>query len=185
MNHQLSLEAPDTLNKCILRIVDTSTYLSRLPVRCPILQITVPGFDRPVVFDEAKITPEFNLNLTACDLELQTEGCGSEFMNLPDGIYIIKYSVSPNDQVFVEYNHLRITCALKRIQEIYCDLDLAACDPPEKVKKTLSEIQEIEQYLKAAKAYVEFCHTPEKGIDLYRYAVKLLGAMTCSSCSIC
>lgn len=183
--HVLSLEAPDTLNKCILRVVDTSVYNTQKAPVCPLLQITLPGFNIPVQFTDAQIAPGFSLNLTACDLELQTANCGSVYNDLPDGIYIIKYSVSPNDLVYVEYNHLRITCALNKIQAIYCDLDLAACDPPAAVKEKLNQVRLIQQYLSAAKAQVEFCHQPAKGMELYRYAMKLINKLDCSSCSTC
>lgn len=183
--HVLSLEAPDTLNKCILRIVDTSIYNSQSAPKCPLLQITLPGFNVPVQFDESQIAPGFNLILTACDLEIQNDQCGTVYNDLPDGIYIIRYSVSPNDIVYVEYNHLRITCALYKIQQIYCDLDLGTCDPPDKVKQKLEQVQMIQQYLMAAKAEVEFCHHPDKGMQLYNYALKLLNKITCSSCKTC
>lgn len=181
----LSLEAPDTLNKCILRVIDTSIYNPTKAPACPLLQITLPGFNVPVQFDETKIQPGFMLNLTACDLELQTVNCGTTYNSLPDGIYILKYAVSPHEFVFVEYNHLRITCALNKIQGIYCDLDLGTCDPPESIKQKLNQIRLIQQYLNAAKAYVEYCHQPTKGMQLYRYAVKLLDKFTCTSCGTC
>lgn len=181
--HVLSLEAPDTMNKCILRIVDTSIYNSQVPVTCPVLQVTLPGFQRPVVFDDTVIQPGFILNLTACDLEVQTAQCGTIYNDLPDGIYIIKYSVSPNDLVYVEYNHLRMTKALWRYYNILCELDVAACDPPASVKEKLNQLNLIRMYLDAAKAQVEFCHQPKKGMELFNYAVKLLDKMTCSSCS--
>jgi hypothetical protein len=182
--HVLSLETPDTLNKCILRIIDTSVYTNTNTPSCQLLQITVPGFAVPVQFDASDIQPGFSLNLTGCDLELQTTECGSSFVDLPDGVYILRYSVSPNDYVFAEYNHLRITEALNIIQCIYCDLDISNCDPPVKTKEKLNQLTLIRRYLDAAKAYVEFCHQPQKGMELYRYAVKLLDKMTCNtSCS--
>jgi hypothetical protein len=180
--HVLSLEAPDTLNTCILRIVDTSVYNDQIPVSCPLLQVTLPGFNTPVNFDQSVIDPGFILNLTACDLQIQTSQCGTVFTDLPDGIYILKYSVSPNDLVYVEYNHLRITKALIKIQSIYCDLDLGTCDPPEKIKAKLEQLRLAESYLKAAKAMVEYCLQPQKGMELYRYAVKLLDKITCKTC---
>lgn len=181
-NHVLSLEVPDTMNKCILRIVDTSVYNGQVQVACPVLQVTLPGFVRPVTFDESVIQPGFSVNLTACDLEIQTENCGSTFVDLPDGIYIIKYSVSPNDLVYVEYNHLRMTKALNRYYGILCDLDMGACDPPETVKDKLNKLRMIRMYMDAAKAQVEICHQPEKGMQLFSYAVKLLDKMTCKTC---
>jgi len=182
----LSLEVPDTMNKCVLRVQDMSIYNPQKPAVCPLLQITLPGFKLPVQFTDVQIQLGFSLNLTACDLELQTQNCGSKYNDLPDGIYIIRYSVSPNDIVYVEYNHLRITCALNKVQAVYCDLDLAACDPAAVVKEKLNQIRLIQQYLYAAKAQVEFCHQPQKGMELYRYALKLLGKLTCNtSCSTC
>lgn len=181
-NHVLSLEVPDTLNKCILRVIDTSIYNPLTTPTCQLLQVTLPGFNEPVNFDDSVIQPGFSLNLTACDLGLQKNQCGTVYNDLQDGLYIIKYSVSPNALVFVEYNHLRITCALNNVQAIYCELDLSDCDPPEKVKQRLNQIRLIQQYLYAAKAQVEYCHQPTKGMDLYRYAVKLISKMECRSC---
>lgn len=180
--HVLSLEVPDTLNKSILRIVDTSIYNTQIAVTCPLLQITLPGFTVPVQFSTPVIQPGFVLNLTACDLEIQSTLCGTTYNNLPDGIYIIKYSVSPNDQVYVEYNHLRITVALNRVRKIYCDLDIAACDPPVEIKEKLNKITMIQRYLDAAKSFVEYCHEPSKGMELYNYAIKLLDKLDCKSC---
>jgi len=181
-NHVLSLETPDTMNGCLLRIVDTSLYNSMLGVKCILLEVTLPGFIRPVQFTEATISPGFNLNLTACELEIQTAQCGTVFNDLPDGIYIIKLSVSPNDIVYVEYNHLRITTAMKIYQTVLCNLELSDCDPSVQIKIKLSKLRLIRQYLDAAKAKVEFCHEPEKGIELYRYALKLLNKLNCTNC---
>jgi hypothetical protein len=188
-NHVLSLDIPVTMNKCILRVVDTSVYMTSPAPLCPQLEITLPGFMRPVLLTPA---PGFIVNLTGCDLAIQSTNCGTSYCDLPDGIYIIKWSVSPNEVVYVEYNHLRITCALHKVQKILCDLDLGACDPPADLKDTLNQITLIQRYLDAAVAMVEYCHTPDKGMNLYRYAVKLLDKMSCStgcgsssSCSSC
>jgi len=184
--HVLSLEAPDTMNKCILRIVDTSIYNPLQAPTCPWLQITLPGFNVPVNFDDSVISPGFMLNLTACDLNLQTKGCGTTYNDLMDGIYIIKYSVSPNEFVYVEYNHLRITNALYTIQCILCYLDTAPCAPPVELKNKLNQLSLIREYLYSAKAKVEFCHEPSKGMELYRYAVKELNKIACNTnCGTC
>lgn len=183
--HVLSLEAPDTMNKCIFRIVDTSIYNTDIAVKCPMLWITPPGFKYSIQFTETTdipIDPGFILNLTACDLELQVLNCGTTYSDLPDGIYAIKYSVSPNEFVYVEYNHLRITKALYKYKAILCDLDLGACDPPAQIKTKLNQLRLIKMYLEAAKAQVEFNHQANKGMELYNYAIKLLDKMDCSTC---
>lgn len=156
-----------------------------MTITCPLLQITLPGFQEPVNFTNPEIAPGFGLNLTACDFGTQTSNCGTSYAALSDGIYIIRYSVAPNDIVYVEYNHLRITCALNRVRAIYCDLDLGTCDPPSTIKDKLEKLRLIESYLKAAKAHVEFCHQPAKGMELFTYAVKLLDKFTCTSCKTC
>jgi len=184
--HVLSLEAPVTMNKCILRIVDTSVYNPNSAPTCPRLLITLPGFNVPVSFNDSQITPGFMLNLTACDLALQNNGCGTTYDDLPDGVYILKYSVSPNEFVYVEYNHLRITKALTMIQCILCNLDLGTCDPPETIKAKLNELTLINRYLDAAVAKVEYQHEPAKGMELYRYSIKLLNKLACgSNCGTC
>jgi hypothetical protein len=178
-NHVLSLEVPTVMNSCILKIFDTSIYTTMLPVTCPTLNITVPGFGYSVQLD---VTENFAETITACDLQLQTVDCGTRYSDIPDGIYIIKYSVSPNDQVYVEYNHMRITQALIKYNKVLCDVDAAACDPPFQIKQKLEALRLINMYLQAAKAKVEYCHEPQKGMSLYNYALKLLNKLTCTNC---
>ena len=178
-NHILSLEVPTVMNPCILKIFDTSVYTTLLPVTCPTLNITVPGFGYSVQLDT---TQDFVETITACDLQLQTTDCGTVTVDIPDGIYIIKYSVSPNETVYVEYNHMRITQALNKYYNILCDVDAAACDPPFKIKQRLEELRLIFMYLQAAKGKVEFCHEPQKGMSLYNYALKLLNKLDCINC---
>ena len=184
--HVLSLEIPDTLNKCILRVVDTSVYAPDIEVTCPLLQITLPGFIHPINIAPPQINPGFNVNLTACDLGIQTTDCNTTFYDVPDGIYIIKYSVEPKDLVYVEYNHLRMTSALNKVRQVYCELSMGACAPEPTVLDKLEKIRLIQQQLQAAKAYVEDCHDPKKGMELYKYAVSQLGKLSCgTTCKTC
>ena len=178
-NHILSLEVPTVMNPCILKIFDTSVYSTLIPVTCPTLNITVPGFGYSVQLD---VTQDFAETITACDLQLQTVDCGTVNVDIPDGVYIIKYSVSPNETVYVEYNHMRITQALNKYYNVLCDVDANACDPPFKIKQRLEELRLIFMYLQAAKGKVEFCHEPQKGMSLYNYALKLLNKLTCTNC---
>jgi len=182
MNHALSLRIEDTLNQAIFRVSDESVYDSNIPVECPLLEITLPGFGYAVQLNDTQISQGFSLNLTACDLEVQTENCGSDYKNLPDGIYIVKYSVSPNDKVYVEYNYLRVSRLMNKYQQILCDIDLSACDPRTEVAEKIKLLNQIKMYIDAAKAKVEVCHEPRKGMELYSYAKKLLNKFECKSC---
>ena len=180
----LSLDIPDTTNDCILRIIDSSIYASGVPVECLTLDITPPGFFQ--AYQYLNLSPLFSVNLTACDIGLQTYACDTIKNTFSDGVYIIRYSVSPNDKVFVEYNHLRITAALKKFEALLCCLDLKGCAPTSDLTKELNEVQLLMTFLKAAKANVEYCHHPGKGMELYNYVISRLSKISCrNGCSKC
>lgn len=177
--HQLFLDIPHTNNPRIFRIFDTSIYTTLLPITCGLLQITVPGFNTPKNID---VLPNFNLILSACSLGLQTQNCGDVSNELPDGIYFIKYSVSPNDKVFVEYSHLRVTQFINAYNQKLADLEMAGCDPTADIKIKLNELRLIKSFIDAAKVKVEYSHEYEDGMELLRYAQKRLSKLNCSNC---
>lgn len=185
MNHVLQLHIPETMNDWSLSILDVSIYNENMAISCPTLQVLLPGFTTATTFTEDSVpalAPGFSRHLTACNLEVQTVGCGSTYDCLPDGIYVIKYSVSPNNIVFVEYNHLRMVQALKLYQKHLCNLDLEACAISADKKLKLGILTEIKGYLDSAKAKVDECHEPVKGMELYNYALKRLKALDCTTC---
>jgi hypothetical protein len=182
--HQLALEIPDTLNTCLLRIVDMTTYNENVPVDCPTLQITAPGFTTAAEITD--MGTEFAVNLTACDLGLQLTNCATFRNALQDGVYVIRYSVAPNDVVYVEYNHLRISDALTKINELLCCLDVPNCEPTGPIKQKLQEVTFLSTMLKAAKAKVEYCHNPKEGMAIYTYVTAQLKKLACGcGCGTC
>ena len=96
--HILSLEIPAVSNCDLLCIKDTSQYSKDLAIDCEELLITLPGYSVPVLI---KVDSKFDMCLTACTMALQTQDCGTKQEKLPDGIYVIRYSVSPNSKVYV------------------------------------------------------------------------------------
>jgi hypothetical protein len=182
MHHKLSLEIPETLAECQIRIKDTSIYADGITPSCPKLDITVAGFNHPTVFTEPTISTYFDSAFTACSLGLQREGCNDRMDILPDGIYIVKYSVSPNDYVFVEYNHLRRTKALNMYNKELCEFKMRDCEPSACNESKFDRLQKIKMYLDAAKAKVEVCHNPQEGMELYNMALKMLQKKECKSC---
>ena len=178
-NHVLSLEIPIVTTSCVLKIFDTSVYSPQVAIFNPRLQIAAPGFTNSV---ELNFTPNSTYSITACDLQIQTVGCGQTYQNLPDGIYQVTYIADPTGVVKVQYSHLRMTCALNLYEKILCDIDVADCDPPKSTKEKLRELQLIHMYLQAAKAKVETCHEDQEGMTLFNYAVKLLNKIECKHC---
>ena len=184
MRHVLSLHIPETMNDWSLTIHDTIIYATGMAITCPTLQVQMPGFTKATTINDESVPPlaaGFIRHLTACNLEVQTVDCGSKYNCLPDGVYVIRYSVSPNDLVYVEYNHLRIVQAMKLYQKHLCDLELEACAIPADKKAKFDELMEIKGFIDSAKAKVDTCHLPSKGMELYNYAIKRLKVLDCKT----
>lgn len=173
--HNLSLNIPDILNECVIKIEDISDYSDLMTVDCELLQVTPPGFTYAVHFRD--INEGFTSILNAEDLELGLAGDP-----LPDGVYVIRYSVSPNDKVYVEYNYLRTAVFMNKYYSILCTLELASCEPSRDIKEKFKQLRDIRMMLDAAKAKVEYCHSITEGMDLYNYALKLLNKFECKNC---
>lgn len=183
--HNLSIQAVDTMNTCIFKVQDLSVYTDLIPYSCPTLQILLPGFKTAVLFNDTTtpaITQGFDLNLNGCNLGVQTSDCDSSPVTLPDGIYAIRYSVSPNAQVYVEINHLRITNIMHLYKEELCKLNIGACEPSPEQKEKLNQLNYIKMLIESAKAKAEFCLQSGKAMELYNYAKKLLDKMNCKTC---
>mgnify|MGYP003153473630 FL=1 len=176
--HILSLEIPAVSNCELLCIKDTSQYNKELAVDCEELLITLPGYTVPVLI---KVDKDFDMCLTACTLALQTTNCGVTQEKIPDGIYIVKYSVSPNSIVYVEYNHLRVTRLLNTYYEVLCDLDVQACQPNSTKQDLLAEMSYIRTMIDAAVSNVEYCQSSAQGMQLYNYAKERLNKIACPS----
>jgi hypothetical protein len=174
--HILQLQVTDTYNPGIFLIKDTSIYSSLLPISCPELQILPPGFGVPTV---VSVQSGFDLVLNACGLGiLQAPACATSCPMLIDGIYNIRYSVSPNSQVWVEYNYLRITKAVNTLNELLCKLPLQCSLPSQELEYDINNITMIREYLNAAQIYVGQMNRCADGINMYRFALTLIEKMS-------
>ena len=183
IRHQLSLDVIDTGCAHNLKISDTSAYAEHLPADCQRLAIWLPGFANPVYIPHLN-TRGFITSLTALDLGLQPQA-DAPLRDLPDGLYKVQYSVSPNEHVLVEYHHLRTTKTTLRLLQELCKVQLSTCEPDADQHRKLHELREIDQFLRAAKAKVEVCHTPVQGLQLLEYAQKLLANLQTGKCLHC
>ncbi len=183
IKHYLALDIPDTAVPTVLRIVDASVYGQGLPVECPRLDIYLPGFQEPVFISEG-LTPGFSKNISGIDLGLQHPQ-SETLIGLPDGLYKIRYSISPNEKVFVEYYHLRTTKIMNAYAAELCRLQLEKCEPTAELHKKLHDLRYIKLYLDGAKAKAEQCHAPAQAIDMMTYAEKLLSKYHSGCCISC
>jgi len=182
--HILSLEVLDVSNTKYLSIRDTSKYAKGLGTDCAELLITPPPAkgttNKKTSIIEVK--PGFDLNITACAMNLQLMSCNEIRTDIPDGVYVIKYQLSPHNKTYVEYNHLRTTGLMKMYYEKLCKLELAACEPDSTRKKLMSEMNVIRMLIDGAKSKVKYCSQPDAGIELFNFAKKKLERIVCKQC---
>lgn len=175
--HILQLDIPPTNNEGIFIVKDVSIYTTSLPVLCPSLQITPPGFGTPTT-----ITPtgqNFEMILNACTLGITVPAnCATTCPHIPDGIYSLYYTVSPNDQVFVGYQYLRIVSAINRLNGYLCDLSLPNCLPSKEMEYELRNIDIIRNYLRSAQTNVNNLKNPVDGMNQYNFAISLMNKMS-------
>ena len=99
----------NTFSTKTLGIADISTYDTNPPVLiAPTMEITIPGYTVPVSIPFIPL--DFNV-YNSITLGLNTFSGGTQ--PLPDGIYFLKYSVSPAYLNYTEKNIMRT----ERIQE--------------------------------------------------------------------
>lgn len=174
--HILQLDVPPTSNQGVFLIDDISIYDTLIPVSCPNIQILPPGFAVPTSI--SSMTPGFRLILNACTIGiLPAAGCSSSCPNLPDGVYHIRYSVAPNDAVYVEYDVLRTTMAINRLNTVLSNANIKCCIPDQEAQYIITQCDLIRNFLLTAKLLVENKHQVADGINMYNFAVSLIVKM--------
>lgn len=182
IKHRLNIDVLDTACDTVLKISDVSSYGQGLPVECTRLDITLPGFYQPIYLEN--LLPGFIENITMITLGYQE--ANAEYLNsFPDGIYTIRYSVSPNDKVFVIKCHLRTTCITNEYYRELCKLQLAECEPTSEIQQKLKDLRYIKMLIDAAKAKAEYCKSTNQAIDMLGYAQRMLSKYQSGSCITC
>jgi len=117
--------------------------------------------------------------MNSCSLGISAAGaCSPELPGLPDGIWNIRYSISPNDKVFVEYKYMRTVKAMNRYNAMLCSLKIPCCQPEQTTIYLLQKLDIIRNFILSAKVTVESCqHDGEAGINQLRYANFLMDKM--------
>jgi hypothetical protein len=178
---KLQVDYQDSNNPKTFRLVDDSEYNPKIEVCNTFLEVTPPGFNYPTTF---KVKPYFNMVLNASILNILKVKSVKLLADLPDGTYHIKYSISPNDELFVEYDYFRTVKLMYKYSRIVCGLlDKKRDYTVREFDDIKQEILWIRQLIESAKDKVEVCSQEEKGIDLYNEASHLLNKYV--SCLIC
>jgi hypothetical protein len=178
MKSRLSLAFPEINSVEHLYVVDTSYYNDNLPVTGQTLEILGPGRNEPVVkYIKQK---HFSVVFNSTSLGITPKGVQSE---LPDGVYEIHYSISPNDKLWVTYYFAKADAIKERLYKKYC-AQFSGNKSKKAQESALKKLDYIEQLIKAYKAQAEFLADKEKAIELYQEADRLLDQIE-SDCSHC
>lgn len=165
-----------------MRVSDSSWYNKKIDVECGTLEVTPPGYTDPVIFN---VDEGFSTVLNSSNLKVKKAKVYADLQPLADGVYKIRYSIKPNDSLWVEYEHLRIDNVLKTYFEARCALRLQACEPDSITTDRLSKLKKIKQYIDFAKSEVEVGHNRARGLELYDFANKLLTKYKNKDCLNC
>ena len=113
-----------TYNTYTLGIADASTYDTDPPVvTAPTIEITIPGFATPVFLPF--VVNDFNIfNSTSLGLS----AVGDPLIPLPDGIYYLRYTVTPAYENYVEKNIMRTELIQEKFDDAFMKLDMMECD---------------------------------------------------------
>jgi hypothetical protein len=157
-----------------LGVMDASTYPTDPPnVSSPSIKITVPGFGNTILpFD----VNAFNLYTTA---NLGITEVGSE-QPLPDGIYRLRYSVSPANVNYVEKTIMRTEKIQEKFNRAFLQLDLMECDGAIKTQSSVT-LNSINFFIQGSIAAGNNCAEYEAN-KLYTQADNMLNNFLKSNC---
>lgn len=168
--HSLALTFSTTTSCDKLVIQDASYYDANTPIMTVILEVKAPGSCCFKVFNLS--SSWCSKTLTCFEFDTCCEGACSP---LPDGNYEVKYSVDPNLQTMVEYNHFRVCNLWKSYINKVCKLRREKCDYSKSdFKVQLEKLYNIRNMILDAVAMAEECLDVEMAIELYDEAKRLL-----------
>jgi hypothetical protein len=120
-----------TYNTLTLGVADASTYVTA--PTAPTIEFTIPGVSAPVslpfVPDDFNIFNSASLGLTVV---------GNDLLPLPDGVWIIKYSIAPAFTNNVTHTIMRTDLIQEKFDNAFMKLDMMECDM---AIKTQSKVQ--------------------------------------------
>ena len=161
-------------------IKDASIYNTVLPVTCGQLTVKTPGFTCEHTFE---VLPEFEIKINLGNLGIQNVNDPTCLKVLPEGNYEIKYSINPNDKLYVEYNYYN-TCQLhNEYIKAICKFLNNKCDMTKKEQQLeIDRLFEISNLIDYAKVAAEECGDIKMADKLYNEAKDKLKIHGCSTC---
>lgn len=149
-----------------LLLADISYYPSGFTIVSPTLEITPPNYSLKTIPFTAQGIEVFNSNSLGI-----TDGTCSP-IELPDGIYNLKYSVYPSYKNYVKKTFIRVEKLLEKFDKAYLKLDISQCDLAFRIVER-KELDLIWGYINGAIASANNC-AEKQAMELYNKADKHL-----------
>jgi len=169
----LNILVVPTYDSRILSVKDISTYATT--PSAPNIEITIPG-------GFGTVNLPFNINTTnvfnSASLGI-TDPTDAE-VPLPDGVYFLKYSITPAYVNFVEKSIMRTDQLQEKFDNAFMRLDLMECDRAIKTQAKV-ELNSIYYFIQGAIAAANNCAIVESN-KLYNQANKMLDNFIKNGC---
>jgi hypothetical protein len=163
-----------TYNSTTLGVADASTYPTNPPVVSgATIELTVPGFG---TFFKPFNVNDFNV-FTTSNLGISAVGVNQP---LPDGVYRMKYSVSPAYINFVEKSIMRVEQLQEKFDSAFMKLDMMECDRAIKTQSKV-DLNSIYFFMQGAIAAANNCAEIE-ATRLYNQADMMLNNFIKNNC---
>ena len=105
---------------------------------------------------------------------------GDPLTPLPDGVYTLRYSISPAYINFVEKNIIRVEMLQEKFDEAFMQLDMMECDQAIKTQSKV-ELSTIYFFIQGSVAAANNCD-PITANKLYNKASKMLDTFINNNC---
>lgn len=172
---KLNILVIPTYNTQTLGIADASTYPPSPPISSPTIEITIPGgFGKvtlPFVPNDFNIFNSTSLGITSP---------GDQLEALPDGVYYLKYSVTPAYENYVDRTIMRTDKLQEKFDEAFMRLDMMECDRAIKTQQKI-DLNTIYFFIQGAIAAANNCAV-DTANKLYNQASKMLNNFNKNGC---
>jgi hypothetical protein len=171
---KLNILVIPTYDILTIGIADASTYPTDPPtVSSPNIEITIPNF--------GIVNLPFNVNelnvFSSSSLGITEPGVNDP---LPDGIYYLKYSVTPSDENYVNKSIMRVDKLQEKFDNAFMKLDMMECDRAIKTQAKV-ELTTVSFFINGALAAANNCAEIEAN-KLYLQADKMLNNFIRTNC---
>lgn len=162
----IDFEILRTGNPKTMVFVDSSNYIEE-PDR-PLLEILLPGYNKFLLANVvARQVNTFNSN-TLGYTDLLNSDC---LVDLPDGVYRLKYKVCPYTANYKVKHIFRSVLLEEKLKFIYDKLDVSVCTRKEDIT-ILNDISEVHMLIEGCYSTVD--SNQRKATEFYALATKLV-----------